>query len=202
MKNFDWEHFINGGFAVNCKTKEATNEFLGECDKRGIVISHKLVEGGENYMIWGEVTCYRSGILDYDVKLFYGDVDYYTGRNYKIVEWQSSNNVMNFFDVVANLKEGETYQGAGGNCISYKEGKITIATDTHSISFHQSEAFKKLNEVDFTTAIEHMKNGVVATCLYSNCGYTISDGKLKGIVTGLEMSLTLNHIESKWLIEE
>ena len=188
--NFNWQEFMNGGLVVHCGSKELAEDFLNECKQRDIKVGNNVKVGGD----W----CYR---FVYGEVLF-NNVAYYKEYDYRIAEWSKQEQPKTIRNVLENIQEGEIYQAVGDRYIKCKDGKITIETDSHSVTFLQNEYFRKMKEVDFATAIEYMKQGGRATCLVNERAYKIADGQLKSVMTGIETQLTLKQIESKWLIEE
>ena len=188
--NFNWQEFMNGGLAVHCGSKELAEDFLNECRQRDIKVGNNVKVGGD----W----CYR---FVYGEVLF-NNIAYYKEYDYEIVEWSKQEQPKTIRNVLENIQEGETYQAVGDRYISCKDGKITIGTDSHSVTFLQNEYFRKVKEVDLATAIKYMKQGGRATCLSNGCEYKIVDGKIKGVILNGDIALTLKQIESKWLIEE
>ena len=187
---FDWLGFKYGEIVVHCATDKDAEDFLNECREHGIMVTEKVKVGSE----WG----YR---LSFGTVVFNG-LDYYKEHKYKIIDWKKQEQPKTIADALQNIKDGEIYQSVGDRFIKCKDGKITIETDSHSVTFLQNEYFRKMKEVDFATAIEYMKQGGRATCLVNERAYKIADGQLKSAMTGIETQLTLKQIESKWLIEE
>lgn len=196
---FDWEAFEREKFAVHCATKEEAVDFLNECEKREYRVLESMRKGGRDFYYYGKDMCYA---YDDFAGVCYSPKDYYLEMGYEVVKWQKEEQPKTIRSVLENIQEGETYQAVGDRYISCKDGKITIGTDSHSVTFLQNEYFRKVKEVDLATAIEYMKQGGRATCLVNERAYKIADGQLKSAMTGIETQLTLKQIESKWLIEE
>lgn len=197
---FNWEGFEQNKFVVHCKTKEEASDFLNECEKRGFVVSSLMKKGGCKFHVFGEETAYR---YDKISSINYGTKSYYEENDYSIVKWQIKGQTKTISGVLENIQEGEIYQAIGSRYIQYKDGKIVVGTDTHTISFYPNEIFKKMKEVDFITALEYMKKGGEATCLTENESYKVVDGQIRHtIFFAEEFHLSLKQIESKWLIEE
>lgn len=196
---FDWEAFEREKFAVHCATKEEAVDFLNECEKREYRVLESMRKGGRDFYYYGKDMCY---IYDDFAGVCYSPKGYYEGIGYEIVKWQKEEQPKTIANVLQNIKDGEIYQAVGDRYIKCENGKITIGTDSHSVTFLQNEYFRKMKEVDFATAIEYMKQGGRATCLSNGCDYKIVDGKIKGAILNVDIALTLKQIESKWLIEE
>lgn len=196
---FDWEAFEREEFAVHCATKEEAVDFLNECEKREYRVLESMRKGGRDFYYYGKDMCY---IYDDFAGVCYSPKGYYEGIGYEIVKWQKEEQAKTIANVLQNIKDGEIYQAVGDRYIKCENGKITIETDSHSVTFLQNEYFRKMKEVDFATAIEYMKQGGRATCLSNGCDYKIVDGKIKGAILNVDIALTLKQIESKWLIEE
>ena len=196
---FNWLGFEEGVFAVHCATKEDVDDFLNECEKREYRVLESMKKGGRHFYYYGKDMCYA---YDDFAGVCYSPKDYYLEMGYGVVKWQKEEQAKTIANVLQNIQEGETYQAVGDRYISCKDGKITIGTDSHSVTFLQNEYFRKVKEVDFATAIEYMKQGGRATCLSNGCEYKIIDGKIKGAILNVDIALTLKQIESKWLIEE
>lgn len=197
--NFDWKAFEREKVAVHCATKEDVDDFLNECEKREYRVLESMKKGGRHFYYYGKDMCYA---YDDFAGVCYSPKDYYLEMGYEVVKWQKQEQPKTIADVLQNIKDGEIYQSVGDRYISCKDGKITIETDSHSVTFLQNEYFRKVKEVDLATAIEYMKQGGRATCLVNERAYKIADGQLKSAMTGIETQLTLKQIESKWLIEE
>ena len=197
---FIWKVFERGVVAVHCVTKEDTVDFLNECGKREYRILDSMKKGGFYFRAYGDATCY---IYDEIAGVCYASKDYYEGMGYEVIKWQKQEvQPKTIAGVLEDIEDGEIYQSVGDRFIKCKDGKITIETDSHSVTFLQNEYFRKMKEVDFATAIEYMKQGGRATCLANERAYKIADGQLKSAMIGIETQLTLKQIESKWLIEE
>lgn len=196
---FNWLGFEEGVFAVHCATKEDADDFLNECEKREYRVLESMRKGGRDFYYYGKDMCY---IYDDFAGVCYSPKGYYEGMGYEVVKWQKEEQPKTIANVLQNIKEGEIYQAVGDRYIKCENGKITIETDSHSVTFLQNEYFRKMKEVDFATAIEYMKQGGRATCLSNGCDYKIVDGKIKGAILNVDIALTLKQIESKWLIEE
>lgn len=196
---FDWEAFEREKVAVHCATKEDVDDFLNECEKREYRVLESMKKGGRHFYYYGKDMCYA---YDDFAGVCYSPKDYYLEMGYEVVKWQKEEQAKTIANVLQNIKDGEIYQSVGDRYISCKDGKITIETDSHSVTFLQNEYFRKVKEVDLATAIEYMKQGGRATCLVNERAYKIADGQLKSAMTGIETQLTLKQIESKWLIEE
>ena len=196
---FNWLGFEEGVFAVHCATKEDVDDFLNECEKREYRVLESMRKGGRDFYYYGKDMCY---IYDDFAGVCYSPKGYYEGMGYEVVKWQKEEQPKTIAIVLEDIEEGEIYQAVGDRYIKCENGKITIETDSHSVTFLQNEYFRKMKEVDFATAIEYMKQGGRATCLVNERAYKIADGQLKSAMTGIETQLTLKQIESKWLIEE
>ena len=196
---FNWLGFEEGVFAVHCATKEDVDDFLNECEKREYHVLESMKKGGRHFYYYGKDMCYA---YDDFAGVCYSPKDYYLEMGYEVVKWQKEEQPKTIRSVLENIQEGETYQAVGDRYISCKDGKITIGTDSHSVTFLQNEYFRKVKEVGLATAIEYMKQGGRATCLLNGCEYKIVDGKIKGVILNGDIALTLKQIESKWLIEE
>ena len=196
---FNWLGFEEGVFAVHCATKEDADDFLNECEKREYRVLESMRKGGRDFYYYGKDMCY---IYDDFAGVCYSPKGYYEGMGYEVVKWQKEEQPKTIANVSQNIKEGEIYQAVGDRYIKCENGKITIETDSHGVTFLQNEYFRKMKEVDFATAIEYMKQGGRATCLSNGCDYKIVDGKIKGAILNVDIALTLKQIESKWLIEE
>lgn len=60
MKEFDWNGFENGKFAVNCKTENEANNFLMECETKGYRwMSNSKPTDSNNYEIYEISTVYH-----------------------------------------------------------------------------------------------------------------------------------------------
>ena len=197
--NFNWQSFKEEEFVVQCNTEEKAINFLNECENQGLNVLDSMKSGGSSFFEYGEDTCYR---VDMQCDVHYGSKSYYERHCRNVVEWSKQEQPKTIRSVLENIQEGETYQAVGDRYISCKDGKITIGTDSHSVTFLQNEYFRKVKEVGLATAIEYMKQGGRATCLSNGCEYKIIDGKIKGVILNGDIVLTLKQIESKWLIEE
>lgn len=102
---FDWDGFKNGEIAVHCDTEEKANNFLKECDEKGM----KWVTGDDatydnNYYKYDERTCYRGG----REILTFGDENYFKNKGIEIVKWEVKEmKELTFKEVIANIKENE-----------------------------------------------------------------------------------------------
>lgn len=198
--NFDWKAFEREKVALHCATKEEVVDFLNECEKYGYRVLESMKKGGKYFREYGKATCFSYEEIP---GISCAPKSYYLGMGYEVAKWQKQEvQPKTIADVLEDIEDGEIYQAVGDRYIKCENGKITVGTETQSVTFLQNEYFRKVKEVDFATAIEYMKQGGRATCLVNERAYKIADGQLKSAMTGIETQLTLKQIESKWLIEE
>lgn len=198
--NFDWKAFETRKVALHCATKEEVVDFLNECEKYGYRVFESIKKGGKYFREYGKATCFSYEEIP---GISYAPKSYYLGMGYEVAKWQKQEvQPKTIADVLEDIEDGEIYQAVGDRYIKCENGKITIGTETQSVTFLQNEYFRKVKEVDFATAIEYMKQGGRATCLSNGCEYKIVDGKIKGVILNGDIALTLKQIESKWLIED
>lgn len=199
MCKIDWTDFEKGNLAVHCKTKEIAIKFLEECDKRGYRIPIGIGKNGENFYEYGEETCYRLSSLS-SFTINYCSKGWYEEQGcYDFVEWTINDTVPKLF---SNIKEGEMYK-CGSKYIQHDGTKIVITESGREIVFNIDEEVNKIVSVSFSKAMEHMKQGGMATCLYNGYTHFIKDGALMCMVTNhaSETRLDLDEIESLWTIE-
>ena len=111
MINFDWERFKNGKIAVHCDTEEKANDFLKECDKKGIKwISGKETVNLNNWDDEREDTIYCC--FNRNSKLEYAELSYIyrSGKKIKIIKWNLDNLEKTFREVIRDIKEGEVWE--------------------------------------------------------------------------------------------
>ena len=100
MKEFNWEGFRSGKFAVHCDTEEKAKDFIREAHKNGIKWAH--AECGFTFWCFNKInTCYYGG-----EELTYGHIN---NCDIKIIEWRSDN-MKNFREVIRDIKEGEVWE--------------------------------------------------------------------------------------------
>lgn len=82
MKNFDWEEFKEGGIAVHCIKDEEVEDFLEECKRNNIEVDKSSIK--EDREGFHYLNCYDFDDEELDSSYF----DYYSTKNYKIIEWE------------------------------------------------------------------------------------------------------------------
>lgn len=105
---FDWDRFKSGEIAVHCNTEEKANDFLKECDKKGMKwVTGENATYDNNYYKHDERTCYRGGR---DILTFI-DENYFKNKGIEIVKWEVKEmKELTFKEVIANIKEGEVWE--------------------------------------------------------------------------------------------
>lgn len=105
MNNFSWNEFKESNIAVHCNTKEKTNDFLRKCHNREM-----KWRGGRSLLELNNWDTYEKNIYyEYDYNgVRCADLDYYKGRNYKIIEWEiedntSSNNNQSTISILRDI---------------------------------------------------------------------------------------------------
>lgn len=82
MDNFNWEEFKKGGVAVHCAKDEEVKDFLEECKINNIEVDESSIK--EDRKVLNYLNCYDFDDGELDSSYF----DYYSTRNYKIIEWK------------------------------------------------------------------------------------------------------------------
>lgn len=116
MKEFNWEGFRSGKFAVHCDTEEKAREFIKEAHLREI----EWVYANPYTTRWNinkSNTCYYG--MD---TLTYGDID---NCNIKIIEWRNDD-MKNFREVIRDIKEGEVWENENFAISIDYDGDIAI----------------------------------------------------------------------------
>lgn len=123
---FDWDRFKKGEIAVHCDNEEKAKDFLKECKDEGIKWSSgRDVTYRNNWENYEKDTCYCC--FDGDSKLGYSDYEFYIREGKGIIKWEDKEmKELTFTEVIANIKEGEVWEG--GN-----PAKITIRDTTSGI---------------------------------------------------------------------
>lgn len=136
MKEFNWEGFRSGKFAVSCDTEEKAKDFIREAHKNGIKWAH--AECGFTFWCFNKInTCYYGG-----EKLTYGHISH---CDIKIIEWRNDN-MKNFREVIRDIKEGEVWENKNF-LIELNENEIEIRhkkgfdCDTIGIIFNDNRLF-------------------------------------------------------------
>lgn len=93
------DKFIKEKIAIRFANKDEMIEFLKECDKNGLTWKNGMKAISYIPFDWYKNdTCIR-----YSNNLLYGDFDYYTGINYKIIDYKDfkkgDNNFFNFKEI-------------------------------------------------------------------------------------------------------
>ena len=149
MKNFDWEAFREGReIAVHCNTEEKAKDFLKKCIDNGVKYWYgdELIKQ-DNDTIWNDCcagTCYSN-----TDNIEYENLGWYQGKNYKIVEWIIEGNddaiditIVNqeqteftYQEVIARIKDGETYEIYGKSLLSKARRLQKITREEDDIIF-------------------------------------------------------------------
>ncbi|HCL4466749.1 TPA: hypothetical protein N2D60_003535 [Clostridium botulinum] len=79
---FNWDDFKHKYIAVHCDTRETLESFIDECKKNNINVASKI-----NF---NKDLCYE--IIEEDI-LIGGDIYYFKGRGYEIIEWKIENKI-------------------------------------------------------------------------------------------------------------
>lgn len=97
MKDFNWNGFLNGEFAVNLRTQDNYDKFMHECEKRNYLewcTKIKLLKQNI-WKTYKENTC-----VDIDCgAMFYGNIKCYHDNNMPIFVYSNSKITENHFDV-------------------------------------------------------------------------------------------------------
>lgn len=97
MKDFNWNGFLNGEFAVNLRTQDNYDKFMHECEKRNYLewcTKIKLLKQNI-WKTYKENTCVD---IDYGA-MFYGNIKCYHDNNMPIFVYSNSKITENHFDV-------------------------------------------------------------------------------------------------------
>jgi len=197
MNNFNWDKFKNEKIAVWCDSEERAKEFVEECHRKG------LGWGSCSFIKEWDIHksqscyCYNTDSLRYSFKKFYEQ------EGCKIIKWESeeSQTEFTFQEVIARIKEGETYEainiGYATQTITMEKGKdiiIDILSNQHYIvptySLFKLQEPKKRVRI---YKIEHQKNGkqydFISSQLLDCDEFVICDtecGKSYGIIVDAE----------------
>lgn len=86
---FTWKSFMDGKFAINCKTESAANDFMKECEKHNI----KWESGAKpsdvnNWSEYKENTCYDACYMS---ELGFSNIDLCAEGDTPIIIWTGNN---------------------------------------------------------------------------------------------------------------
>lgn len=104
MKDFNWNGFLNGEFAVNLRTQDNYDKFMHECEKRNYLEWCTKIELLKQniWKTYKENTC-----VDIDCGvMFYGNIKCYHDNNMPIFVYSNSKITENHFDV-QEVKHGK-----------------------------------------------------------------------------------------------
>lgn len=201
---FDWDRFKNGEIAVHCDTEEKANDFLKECDKKGMrwVIGDDTTYDN-NYYKYVERTCYRGG----RELLTFGHENYFKNKGIEIIKWEVKEmKELTFKEVIANIKENEVWES------DYKtveiKGSVLEITDKYRkirLRFGDDTQFKlQRKEYTFEEAFKALKIGKEIESLVSGEKYEIieSEFRLPTGDPGKNIVISYKEIEGKWYIND
>lgn len=89
MKDFNWESFKKHKIAVHCSSEGKAEDFLEECNKRGISWGVGIPSTSKTYYNdFKRKTCYEYSENAFGKGLFYCNMEYFIKHNYEIIEWE------------------------------------------------------------------------------------------------------------------
>lgn len=210
MKDFDWIDFKNGKIVVHCDTEEKSKDFLKECDKQGI----KWICGcnASKHTYWKKerenltYMCYRNNLK-------YDSYKYFKEEDEEIIKWEiDTMEELNFQEVIANIKEGETWD-SGFIIIKMTDRHIDIEFnyapmgDVYSI--RKDMKFKlKRKEYSFQEAFKAYEEGKEIESKYNTIRYKKIKNELTcfskyyGSWVKSDVGFSVNSIREKWYIND
>lgn len=205
MKNFNWELFRKGEFAVCCKTVEEELDFLQECEDRGF----EWCSGSKpTQLTYLEDEGFKAIYFDST----FGDLTYSSNEDVGIdvikqsIRWKiEPKTTTTWREVFANIQEGEEYS-CGTYFITLKDGKLGIGKEGCKMCFGKEHKFTKKEQpkpVDFKQALVALQEGKTVESDLNGFHYKLQNETLRRSFGGdywETADLTYNEITDKWYI--